>query len=263
MRFSGKVAFVTGGSKGIGLATARLFAQEGASVAIVSSENGDAVADELGAGAGYKRVIAIQADVSKHQQVQAAVREAADAFGGIDVLVNSAGVQRYGDVVETDEAVWDEVIDVNLKGMFLTSKHCIPEMRKRGGGAIVNVSSVQAYASQTGVAAYSASKGGINALTRAMAVDHAAENIRVNAVCPASIDTPMLRWAADLFKGQSAQEEIIQSWGRMHPIGRVGTTEEVAELIAYLCSDKAGFITGADIKVDGGLLATIGVKLPD
>jgi len=263
MRFSGKVALVTGGSKGIGMAAARLFAQEGASVAIVSHENGDAVADELGAGAGHKRVIAVQADVSKHQQVQAAVRQTAEAFGGIDILVNSAGVQRYGDVVETDEAVWDEVIDVNLKGMFLTSKHCIPEMRKRGGGAIVNVSSVQAYASQTGVAAYSASKGGINALTRAMAVDHAAENIRVNAVCPASIDTPMLRWAADLFKGQSTQEEIIQSWGRMHPIGRVGTTEEVAELVAYLCSDKAGFITGADIKVDGGMFATFGVKLPD
>ncbi|MBO9605786.1 MAG: glucose 1-dehydrogenase [Paenibacillaceae bacterium] len=263
MRFSGKIALVTGGSKGIGMAVARLFAQEGASVAIVSLEDASAVAEELCSGAGHERVIAVQADVSKHQQVQAAVRQTTDAFGGIDILVNSAGIQRYGDVVETDEALWDEVIDVNLKGMFLASKNCIPEMRKRGGGAIVNVSSVQAYAAQSKVAAYAASKGGINALTRAMAVDHAAENIRVNVVCPGSVDTPMLRSAADLFKGQSTQEETIQSWGRMHPIGRVGTTEEVAELVAYLCSDKAGFITGADIKVDGGLFATFGVKLPD
>ncbi|MCJ8013597.1 glucose 1-dehydrogenase [Paenibacillus sp. KQZ6P-2] len=263
MRFDGKVALVTGGSKGIGLAAARFLAQEGASVAIISSHAATDIANELCEMLGDKRVIAIQANVSKAVQVQEAVQQTVDSFGGIDMLVNSAGVQRYGDVVDTDESVWDEVIDVNLKGMYLASKYCIPQMRKRGGGAIVNVSSVQAYVAQQQVAAYSASKGGINALTRAMAVDHASENIRVNVVCPASVDTPMLRWAADKFKGESTQEEVIQSWGKMHPIGRVGTTEEVAELIAYLCSDAAGFITGADIKVDGGLLATVGVKLPD
>ncbi|MDI4643689.1 SDR family NAD(P)-dependent oxidoreductase [Cohnella hashimotonis] len=263
MRFHAKAALVTGGSKGIGLAVARLFVREGASVAIVSNEEAADAAEQLGELAGSRRAIAIRADVSRREQVQAAVRQASDAFGGIDILVNSAGVQRYGDVTETDESVWDEVIGVNLKGMFLTSKYCIPEMRKRGGGAIVHVSSVQAYAAQQRVAAYSASKGGINALTRAMAVDHAADRIRVNAVCPASVDTPMLRWAADLFKGESTQTEVLRSWSNMHPIGRVGTAEEVAELIAYLCSDQAGFITGADIKIDGGLLATIGVKLPD
>src|SRR5215212_11017674 len=118
-----------------------------------------------------------------------------------DVLVNSAGVQRYGTVAETEEDVWGEVLDVNLKGIYLAARHAIPEMRGRGGGVIVNVSSMQAIASQTGVAAYTASKGGINALTLAMALDHAEENIRVNAVCPGSVDTPMLRWAADLFKG--------------------------------------------------------------
>lgn len=263
MRFDGKVVLVTGGSKGMGLAAARLFAQEGACVAIISNQEASEVANEICAKVESRRVISILANVSEREQVEAAVKQTVDVFGGIDILVNCAGIQRYGDVVETDESVWDEVIDVNVKGMFLTSKYCIPEMRKRGGGAIVHVSSVQAYASQEKVAAYSASKGAINALTRAMAVDHAAENIRVNAVCPASVDTPMLRWAADLFKGESTQEDIIQSWGKMHPIGRVGTTEEVAELIAYLCSDKAGFITGADIKIDGGLLSTIGVKLPE
>jgi NAD(P)-dependent dehydrogenase (short-subunit alcohol dehydrogenase family) len=117
--------------------------------------------------------------------------------------------------------VWDEVLDVNLKGIYLASRYAIPKMRERGGGAIVNLSSVQAFASQKGVAAYTASKGGINALTRAMALDHAEENIRVNAVCPASVDTPMLRWSADLFRGEKSVEERVKEWGKMHPLGRV------------------------------------------
>ncbi|MDR6881277.1 glucose 1-dehydrogenase [Bacillus sp. 3255] len=263
MRFKDKVVLVTGGSKGMGLAVARLFAQEGAAVAIVSIDDAAPIARELCELSGHSSVIAFQADVSKSEQVLSAVVQAADALGGIDFLVNSAGIQRYGDVVETDESMWDEVLDVNVKGMFLSSKYCIPYMRERGGGAIVHVSSVQAYASQSKVAAYTASKGAINALTRAMAVDHAADNIRVNCVCPASVDTPMLRWSADLYKGDSTQDAVIASWGAMHPIGRVGKPEEVAEFVAFLCSDKASFITGADFKIDGGLLAQIGVKLPD
>ena len=179
------------------------------------------------------------------------------------MLVNSAGVQRYGTVTETEEDVWDEVLDVNLKGMYLAARHTIPEMRRRGGGAIVNVSSVQAIASQTGVAAYTASKGGINALTRAMALDHAEENIRVNAVCPGSVDTPMLRWAADLFKGENSVEATVEDWGRMHPLGRVARPEEVAEVICFLAGPKASFVTGADYRVDGGLLAALGVRLPE
>jgi NAD(P)-dependent dehydrogenase (short-subunit alcohol dehydrogenase family) len=184
-------------------------------------------------------------------------------YGGVDILVNSAGIQRYGTVVETDEAAWDEVLDVNLKGIYLASKHAIPEMRRRGGGAIVNLSSVQAFASQQGVAAYTASKGGINALTRAMALDHAEDNIRVNAVCPASVDTPMLRWSADLFKGDKSIEETVEDWGRMHPVGRVARPEEVAEVIVFLASPRASFVTGGDYKVDGGLLAALGVALPE
>jgi len=191
------------------------------------------------------------------------VEFAVENYGGVDILVNSAGVQRYGTVVETEEEVWDEVLAINLKGIYLASKQAIPKMRERGGGAIVNLSSVQAFASQKGVAAYTASKGGINALTRAMALDHAEENIRVNAVCPGSVDTPMLRWAADLFKGEKTAEETVEGFGKMHPLGRVARPEEVAEVISFLASPKASFVTGGEYKADGGLLAALGVALPE
>jgi NAD(P)-dependent dehydrogenase (short-subunit alcohol dehydrogenase family) len=136
-------------------------------------------------------------------------------------------------------------------------------MRKRRGGAIVNLSSVQAFASQKGVAAYTASKGGINVLTRAMALHHAEENIRVNAVCPASVDMPMLRWSAGLFRGDKSVEKLMEDWGKMHPMGRVARAEEVAEVIAFLAGPRASFVTGGDYKVDGGMLAALGVRLPD
>ena len=209
------------------------------------------------------RVTGMRADVASSADMEALASLAVESYGGVDVLVNAAGIQRYGTVVDTDEEVWDSVLGVNLKGMYLASKHSIPQMKKRGGGAIVNVSSVQALASQKGVAAYTASKGGVNALTRAMALDHAEDNIRVNAVCPASVDTPMLRWAADLFRGEKSVGETVAGWGRMHPLGRVARPEEVAEVIAFLTSPKASFVTGAEYKVDGGILATLGVSLPE
>ncbi|MFD0618617.1 SDR family NAD(P)-dependent oxidoreductase [Paenibacillus sp. GCM10027629] len=262
MDFKGKVAIITGGSKGIGFAAARRFAQGGASVVIVSRGAAQEAADLIRQETGNADVVGIEANVSDRVQVQSVVQRTTEAFGGIDILVNSAGVQRYGTVVDTEEDVWDEVLDINVKGMYLTSKYAIPEMRTRGGGVIINVSSVQAYVAMKGSAAYVTSKGAINSLTRAMALDHAADGIRVNSVCPGSIDTPMLRWAADLFKGDQTQDDVIKSWGQMHPIGRVGTMEEVAELIAFLCGDKAGFITGGDYKIDGGLLASAAVVLP-
>lgn len=263
MDLTGKVAVVTGGARGIGLAVTSGLLENGATVAIVSAEDANEAAAALCSEWGAERAIAVTADVSNSDQVCRAVEAVLSAFGGIDILVNSAGVQRYGTVVETEESLWDEVVDTNLKGMYLTSRFCIPHMIRRGGGAIVHVSSVQAYAAQKGVAAYSASKGGINALTRAMAVDHASDGIRVNAVCPGSVDTPMLRWAADQFRGDRRQEAVLRDWGRMHPLGRVAQPEEVARVIVFLCSDEASFITGADVKVDGGLMAQIGVQLPD
>lgn len=261
--FSDKVAIVAGGALGIGRASARRLALGGASVVVCSDRK-----EQVGAAIEEFRketleVVGLEADVRVAADVKRLIDFAAESYGGVDVLVNSAGVQRYGTVVDTDEETWDEVIDVNLKGIYLTSKYAIPEMRKRGGGAIVNLSSVQAFASQKGVAAYTASKGGVNALTRAMALDHARENIRVNAVCPASVDTPMLRWTADLFKGDKSVEETIEGFGNMHPIGRVARPEEVAEVIAFLASERASFVTGGEYKVDGGMLAALGVALPE
>jgi NAD(P)-dependent dehydrogenase (short-subunit alcohol dehydrogenase family) len=261
--FTGKIAIVTGGSLGIGYAAAKRLAEAGASVVICGSrevvvkESASQLQLEGLPVRGYK------ADVRSAQEMEQLIQFATEQFGGLDILVNSAGVQRYGDAVETSEEVWNEVLDINLKGMFLSSKFAIPEMRKRGGGAIINVSSVQAFASQKGVVAYTASKGGINAMTRAMALDHAHEKIRINVVCPASVNTPMLRTAADMFKAENTQEKILNDWGKMHPIGRVGTPEEVAELIAFLASDKAQFVTGAEVKIDGGMLAALGVSLPE
>jgi NAD(P)-dependent dehydrogenase (short-subunit alcohol dehydrogenase family) len=238
-------------------------AAEGASV-VICSDREDQLEEALAGlrGEGLE-VSGTRADVTSMADMKGLVGFAAETYGGVDVLVNSAGVQRYGTVVDTEEEVWDEVLDVNLKGIYLASRYAIPEMKKRGGGAIVNLSSVQAFASQTGVAAYTASKGGINALTRAMALDHAQENIRVNAVCPASVDTPMLRWSAELFRGEKSVEETLEDWGGMHPMGRVARAEEVAEVIAFLASSRASFVTGGDYKVDGGMLAALGVRLPD
>ncbi|WP_315927661.1 glucose 1-dehydrogenase [Mesorhizobium sp. SP-1A] len=258
--FSGKSVVVTGGSLGMGRACAERFARAGGKVLIVANDKAsvDAAVGDIGENA-----VGFVGDVRRESDMQAAIGEAVTRNGGVDILACCAGIQRYGTVVDTPEDVWDDVLDINLKGIFLVSKFAIPEMRKRGGGAIVAISSVQSYASQAGVAAYTASKGAINALVRAMALDHAPDNITVNAVCPASIDTPMLRWAADLWKGDSTADETVQAWGKGHPLGRVGKASEVADLVAFLASDKARFITGADMKIDGGVMSKLGIVLPD
>jgi NAD(P)-dependent dehydrogenase (short-subunit alcohol dehydrogenase family) len=261
--FDGKAAIVTGGALGIGQAVAKKLAEEGASV-VICSDREDQVEEAAEELRGEKlEVQSLRADVTSSDDMRRLVAFTVENYGGVDILVNSAGVQRYGTVAETEEEVWDEVLAINLKGIYLASKHAIPEMRERGGGTIVNLSSVQAFASQKGVAAYTASKGGINALTRAMALDHAEENIRVNAVCPGSVDTPMLRWAADLFKGEKTAEETVEGFGKMHPLGRVARPREVAEVVSFLASPKASFVTGGEYKVDGGLLAALGVALPE
>lgn len=259
---SGKIALITGGSKGMGLGIARAFCQSGAQVVICANDEDSLSAAVKDIGV-EDRLRAVHADVSNIGEMQALTETAVKEFGGVDVLVNSAGVQRYGTVVDTTEDTWDEVMNINLKGVFLASKFAVPEMQKRGGGAIINIASVQAFASQSNVAAYTATKGAIVALTRAMALDHADVGIRVNAICPASIDTPMLRWAADLWKGDNTAEATVDAWGRGHPLGRVGTVEEVAALASFLASDLCKFMTGADLKLDGGVLSKLGIILPD
>jgi NAD(P)-dependent dehydrogenase (short-subunit alcohol dehydrogenase family) len=252
MRFEKKVVVVTGAGSGIGRACAVSFAAEGASVVIVDVNQAaaDAVVEQIASAGG--QAAAVLADVSKAADAQRIAQEAVAHFGGIDCLVNNAGIQTYGTVVDTDEALWDRTLNINLKGVFLVSKYCIPEIAKRGGGAVVNMGSVQGIRTQRNVAAYTATKGAILALTRTMALDHASQNIRVNAVAPGSVDTPMLRWAAGLFEPDNP-EALIDEWKTLHPLGRVARSDEIAQVVLFLASDQASFVTGATIVVDGGL----------
>ncbi|MFI6324558.1 SDR family oxidoreductase [Nonomuraea sp. NPDC050556] len=246
--FEGKTALVTGGADGIG----------GAVVARLVAGGARVVSCDVKPQEPRKNVTTATVDVRDLAQLQAVVAD----LDRLDVVATCAGVQRYGTVEDTTEEAWDEVLDINLKGVYLTCKAAMPLLKARGG-AIVVVSSVQAFASQTRVAAYTASKAALNGLVRSMALDHAADGVRANVVCPGSVDTPMLRWAADLWRGSRTQEEMIAEWGRSHPLGRVARASEVAEMVAFLAGDRASFVTGAEHLVDGGLLAQIPVVLPE
>ncbi len=255
-RFSGKGVIVTGSGKGIGKASALAFAREGAGVAVADRSLEDAEQTAAAISAEGGRAVAVACDVTQTDDVRRLVATTANAFGGVDVLHNNAGVIRYGTVVDMSEDDWDFVLNVNLRATFLTCKHVIPEMRRRGGGAIVNTSSVQAFASQRTVAAYSASKGAVLSLTRTIALDHAGENIRCNCIAPGSVHTPMLDQAAHTFAADNPAGAIAD-WGKLHPLGRVGTPEEVAKLVLFLASDDGSFCTGGCYTIDGGLLSSL------
>lgn len=183
---------------------------------------------------------------------------AIERFGRLDILVNCAGIVIYGEVPDYDEADWDTVLEVNLKGPFLMARSTIPHMRQVGGGAIVNLASIQATMSQPSVSAYAASKGGLLSLTRVLSLDHAKDNIRVNAISPGSVLTPMLRYGAEIFAPEDP-EAGLEAWGRSHPIGRVTMPHEVASLVLFLCSSEAPTITGGNYSIDGGVSAKAGV----
>ena len=255
-RFTGKAIVVTGAGMGIGKGAACAFAREGGNVIVadISASAADDTVREITSDGG--KAVSVRCDVSNSADVQAMIATGVRAFGGIDVVFNNAGINLFGTVVQMPEEEWDRQIDVNLKSIFLVSKYAIPEMRKRGGGAIVNNASVQAFASQRTVAAYAASKGGVVSLTTAMALDHAPDGIRVNCIAPGSIRTPLLENSAASFAPGDVEAEIAR-WGEGHPIGRVGTVEDVANLVLFLASDEAAFCTGGCYRVDGGLLSAL------
>ena len=256
MEFEGKIALVTGTS-GIALGTALHLAGNGARVHMcgIDQELNNTAADQ----AGGLPVEIVELDICDRPAVEGWIRSVGEA-SGIDILVNSAAVQTYGTTETTDMAHWDRVIETNLTGYFLTSHFAYPYLKASGAGSIVHVASVQGHANQNEVVAYATAKGAIHALVRAQAVDAAKDGIRVNSVSPGSIRTPLLEFAArSSGANQDTLESKIAEFGHAHPMGRVGTVEEVAELIGFICSEKAGFCTGGDWLIDGGLTAHIGV----
>jgi meso-butanediol dehydrogenase/(S,S)-butanediol dehydrogenase/diacetyl reductase len=252
MRLEGKVCIVTGGGSGIGRATCLLFAQEGARVAVADKrrEAADAVAAEC-AGKGAQ-AIGIAIDVAKDAEAKRMVEAAVEAFGRLDVLVNNAGYGFAGTVVDTDEQAWEDLMAVNVRGVFLCSKHAIPAMAANGGGAIVNTASVVAAVGIRNRAAYCASKGAVAALTRAIAIDHVAEGIRCNAVAPGTIDTP---YFDEILRKSPVAADSRRALEARQLLGRLGTPEEIAAGILFLASDESRFATGSILTLDGGMTA--------
>lgn len=255
MRFDEKAVIVTGGALGIGQATCELLATRGAAVAVFDWDEkaGNQTCENIEQKGG--RAIFQKVDVSDFAAVETAVQNAHKAFGKINSLVVSAGIQRYGTAVTTSDEQWEEVLNVNLKGAWNAARASIPFLQESGGGTIVNVSSVQAHASQQNVLAYTVSKHGLLGLTRSMAMDFAKDNIRVNCVCPGTVDTPMLKWAASL---DPNPQSVYDACNAMHPIGRIAQPREIAEVAAFLAHESSSFVTGAIWNVDGGLLTQIG-----
>jgi meso-butanediol dehydrogenase/(S,S)-butanediol dehydrogenase/diacetyl reductase len=250
-RFEGKVVLITGAASGIGAATARRFAREGAQLVLgdIDESGGTALAKELaerGSATAFRAT-----DVGDLAQVEALTREAVERFGRLDVAFNNAGIGAYGKAPDLDPQAWHKIIAVDLHGVFYGCRAAIPEMRRSGGGTIINTASISGLGGDYGLAAYNAAKGAVVNLTRTVAIDHARENIRVNAVCPGPIATAL---TAPLL----GSEDLVHEYGKLVPMGRVGKAEEIAGVVAFLASDDASYITGATLVVDGGVTAATG-----
>lgn len=251
-RLAGKVALITGGGTGIGRETALAFAREGASVAVAARrvEKLKETVNEIERLGG--KGLAIECDITSAESVDRAVRATKERFGRLNVLVNNAGIVHVSTVERISEEDWDRVMTVNIKGPFLMSRAVLPEFRKAGGGAIVNIGSVLGLVAVKDRAAYCASKGGVTMLTKAMAVDHAQENIRVNCICPSIVETELVRGVFDeTEQGQALRKSRIATI----PLGRIGSPKDVAEMAVFLASEESSWLTGAAIPLDGGLTA--------
>jgi len=249
MRLDNKVAIVTGGASGIGKGIVERFVESGATVAVFDTNGEGARALALALGPG--RALPLCGDVSSEEQVRTAIDATVARWGAIDILINNAGIEVHGTVEEITPGEWERQLAVNLKGAFLFSRYAIPHMRRRGG-AIVNISSVHAMVSWPGTVAYDVSKCGLIGLTRAMALDHGRDGIRVNAVCPGYIHTPITdRWLETVPDREAAMRRVLS----LHPLGRIGTPRDVAEACLFLVSDAASFINGTSLVVDGAMTA--------
>ena len=253
MRLKNKVAIITGAGSGQGRAAALIFSREGARIAVSDwkPELGDETVTLVKKAGG--EAIFIRSDVSDSADVQNLVRITVSTYGRIDILYNNAGVGfssplSMSDVINTPEADWDRVIAINLRSMYLTAKYGIPEMLKTGGGSIINTASIAALIGSEAAHAYTAAKGGMVALSRALAVEFGPKNIRVNCICPGAIDTPMIAPVIDPLK--KSGEPFMRS-----PIRRLGMPEDIANCALYLASDESSFMTGATLVVDGGYIA--------
>jgi NAD(P)-dependent dehydrogenase (short-subunit alcohol dehydrogenase family) len=252
MQLSGKVALITGGASGIGRATALLFAREGATVAIadLNAQAGKAAATEITQSGG--RAIFEPADVTEAEDCRRLADRAIREFGRIDILFNNAGIIRRATVLDLSEEDWDRVMTVNVKSIYLLSREVIPHMQKQGGGSIINAASGWGLAGGAKAAVYCASKGAVVLLTKAMAIDHGPQKIRVNCICPGDTDTSMLRAEAQQL-GEADDRFLAEAAKR--PLGRVGSPDEIAQAVLYLASDASSFVTGTALVVDGGGLA--------
>jgi meso-butanediol dehydrogenase/(S,S)-butanediol dehydrogenase/diacetyl reductase len=253
-RFAGRVAVVTAGGAGIGAATARGLAGEGAAVVVadLSGTRADAVASAIVAAGG--RAAAVKMDASDPEAVQGTLRLALERFGRLDVMVNNAGLAEPAPLDEISLESWDRVLAVTLTSVFLGMKHCLPIMRAQGRGVIVNTASVSGTRGDYGLASYNAAKAGVINLTRSAALENARHAIRVNCVCPGAIDTRGIQ-----ILGRERADELRRRHAAAHPLGRVGEADEVARTVLFLASDEASFVTGAALVVDGGLTAHTGL----